>query len=64
MYEKAPFHVEKIPELEKQYGGALKFTASEQPYFTFMDRKRENKDGRQMLDKVKILLNAIKELLV
>ncbi|QNM04330.1 transcription-repair coupling factor [Qiania dongpingensis] len=64
MYEKAPFHVEKIPELVKQYGGTLRFTAAEQPYFTYMDRKRENRDGKQMLEKVKILLNAIKELLV
>ena len=64
MYEKAPFHVEKIPELVDRYKGALKFTAAEQPYFTFADRKREIKEWGQMLERVKILLNAIKELLV
>ncbi len=64
MYGKAPVRAEEIPALVKHYAGALKFTASDQPGFTFMDRKKENKDGRQMLEKVKILLNAIKELLV
>ena len=64
LYEKAPFQVERLPELMKQYGGALKFSGTEQPYFTLADRKRENKEPRQMMEKVKILLNAIKELLL
>ena len=51
-------------ELVDRYKGALKFTAAEQPYFTFADRKREIKEWGQMLERVKILLNAIKELLV
>ena len=63
-YEKAPFRTENIPELVRQYNGALKFNASGRPSFTFMDRKKENKEPRQMLEKVKILLNTIKELLV
>ncbi|MCI8505341.1 MAG: transcription-repair coupling factor [Lachnospiraceae bacterium] len=64
MYEKAPFRVEKLPELMKRYGGTLKFSGAEPPYFTFTDRKKENKEPRQMAEKVKILLNAIKELLL
>ncbi|MCI8550344.1 MAG: transcription-repair coupling factor [Lachnospiraceae bacterium] len=64
MYEKAPFRVENIPELVSRYGGALKFSGAESPYFTLMDRKKENKEPRQMAEKVKILLNDIKELLV
>ncbi len=63
-YEKAPFRTEQIPELVRRYGGALKFNASGQPSLAFMDRRKENKEPRQMLEKVKILLNTIKELLV
>ena len=64
MYSRAPFRVENIPKLVSDYGGALKFTGADQPYFTLTDRKKENKEPRQMLEKVKILLNTIKELLV
>ncbi len=64
LYEKAPFQVERLPELMKRYGGALKFSGAEPPYLTYMDRKKENKEPRQMAEKVKILLNAIKELLL
>ena len=64
MYGEAPVRAEEIPGLVKSYGGALKFTASGQPGFTLTDRRNENREARQMLEKVKILLNSIKELLV
>ena len=64
LYEKAPFRVERLPELMGKYGGALKFSGAERPYFTFTDRRNENKESRQMVEKVKILLNTIKELLL
>ena len=63
-YEQAPFNVEKLPELLKAYGGALRPASTNPPVFVLQDRKKENKEPRQMLEKVKILLNTIKELLL
>ena len=63
-YEQAPFNVEKLPELLKAYSGALRPASTNPPVFVLQDRKKENKEPRQMLEKVKILLNTIKELLL
>lgn len=63
-YEKAPFHVEHFPELIKKYNGALKLSPGKVPMLTFTDRRKENIEPRQMLEKVKNLLMDIKELLL
>ncbi len=64
MYRNAQVHVENIPQLLKQYGGRLKFTAGEEPCFTYTERNKVNKDVDAVFNTVKILLNDIKLLLV
>ena len=64
MYRNAQVHVENIPQLLKQYGGRLKFTAGEEPCFTYTERTKVNKDVDAVINTVKILLNDIKLLLV
>jgi transcription-repair coupling factor (superfamily II helicase) len=56
MYAQAEVDTEQIPELLKRYGGALKFVASENPYFSYLDRKREIRDLEGMMAKAKELL--------
>ena len=48
----------------EKYKGILTFTAAEEPYFTYTDRRKVNKDMDDVLNTVKILLNDIKMLLV
>ena len=44
--------------------GALTFTAAEEPYFTYVERRKVNRDMDAVINTVKILLNDIKMLLV
>lgn len=64
MYQRANINVENIPKLLEKYKGVLTFTAAEEPYFTYVERKKVNKDMDAVLNTVKILLNDIKILLV
>ena len=64
MYKNAEIKVENIPQLLEKYKGILTFTAAEEPYFTYTDRRKVNKDMDDVLNTVKILLNDIKMLLV
>ena len=63
MYGKARVQGEKIPELLAKYRNQLKFTAAENPYFTFLDRQHKNPDAESMLLSIKDLVADIKGLL-
>ncbi len=62
MYPKAKLKVEKIPELLAVYKQTLKFQIAEPPYFSFIERKKQNTD--QMMEKAKEILVKIKEILL
>ena len=64
MYQRASVKVENIPKLLEKYMGALTFTAAEEPYFTYVERRKVNRDMDAVINTVKILLNDIKMLLV
>ncbi len=64
LYEKAKLQPQKIPELIAAWKGSLSFKSESPPYFLY---RKENKNGKEkdedILELVKNLLNAIKDLL-
>lgn len=59
MYPKARIDTEKIPELINKYRGDLKFTAEDEPYFTYTPRKTL-KSTREILDAMKLIVEEVK----
>lgn len=68
MYEKAKIDINRIPDLLKQYGGALKFVTGTNPYFLYLPEKEESA-GKKKLDmytffnRLKALFAGIYELI-
>jgi transcription-repair coupling factor (superfamily II helicase) len=61
MYHKARLKVEGIPALVDEYRGDFKFHMGEEPYFTYLDR-RKNTSIDVMMDQAELLLKKILEL--
>ena len=61
MYQKAKLSVAGIPAMVDQYRGDLKFHMAEEPYFTFIDR-RKNQTTAGMMEQAEELLKQLYEL--
>ena len=61
MYQKAKLSVAGIPAMVDQYRGDLKFHMAEEPYFTFIDR-RKNQTTAGMMERAEELLKQLYEL--
>jgi transcription-repair coupling factor (superfamily II helicase) len=61
MYKNARLKTEGIPELIQKYRGDLKFQMSEEPRFTFLDRKK-NQSTDVMMEQAEVLLKELLEL--
>ncbi len=62
MYPKARLDTAGIPGLIGKYGGALKLHPAEEPYFHYIDRKKNHKDCTEMMELAKELLAGLAEL--
>ena len=61
MYQKAKLNVAGIPAMVERYRGDLKFHMADEPYFTFIDR-RKNQTTAGMMEQAEELLKQLREL--
>ncbi len=62
MYQNARLDTDGIPEMIQGYRGALKFQLGEEPYFHYIDHKKNHKDCGAMMEMAKELVGRIGEL--
>ncbi len=62
MYQNARLDMDGIPEMIQGYRGALKFQLGEEPYFHYIDHKKNHKDCGAMMEMAKELVGRIGEL--
>ena len=62
MYQNARLDTDGIPEMIQEYRGALKFQLGEEPYFHYIDHKKNHKDCGAMMEMAKELVGRIGEL--
>lgn len=62
MYQNARLDTDGIPEMIQSYRGTLKFQLGEEPYFHYIDHKKNHKDCGAMMEMAKELVGRIGEL--
>lgn len=62
MFQNAKLNTDQIPDLIASYQGELRFVVAEQPYFSYVDQRKKQKDCAAMMNFAQTLLGEIGKL--